>query len=490
MAGWHERLADLPLRTKVTITVVGAAVAALGISSYFSFLYWQEQATSAAREQALLAAESSRTAVESALAFGRTEQARRNLRRLVDQGSILRARVYGPDGTVILSGRPEEEGRREAGVWIPNAREVPLDGLVSRTEGGDAVRAFLPLRTPDAAVFEVRFSVRPVEQAMERGTRLGLGLAVGSVLALALIFFAMVRREVVEPVERIQNLLSGSSAPSAGGRPGDFGRVERSIAELMEKEAEAEQEAARRRRELEERAGFAEVGELAAEMAHELKRPLANIRTAVDLLEQEYQLDSGGRDLLDSLDDQLGQLSDTMADLFSLARPVELERRQVEPSEVLDSAVARVASGPSRKGIEVRREYDPETPPVLGDEHRLEQALANLVTNAVEAMPDGGVLTLRCGPAPDGGTLIEVTDTGSGIGEERLEEVMRPFHSTKPTGTGLGLPLVARIVAAHGGELGLESEPDEGTKVRMTFPPAEQATLGDPGDVPGERAVS
>lgn len=471
MASVYERLRSLPLRTKLMVTIVGAVLAVLGISSYFSFRYWEEQALSAAREQALLAAESSRAALESALAYGRIDQARRNLERLTEQGSLVTARVYGPEGRVVLSGR----GAGDAGApaaWIPEASEIPPSGVVSESTDGRTVRVYLPLAVPDAAVFEVQFSVAAVEEAMRRGGRLGLALAALSILGVAVILFAMVRREVVAPIERIEHILEGATGPAATRSEDELDRVQRSIVELMEKGARAERAAEERRRELEKRAGLAEVGELAAEMAHELKRPLANVRTAMDLLEQEYELAPSGRELLDAVDDQLDRLSSTMRDLFALARPAELAEEIVDLEAVVDTALSQLGGLPGVEDVEIHREGATGTPGVRGDARRLEQAVANLMTNAVEAMEGGGTLTVRTGPAGDRGAVVEVRDTGSGIPPQQVPEVTRPFYSTKPMGTGLGLPLVARIVAAHGGSLDIESEPGEGTAVRINLPPA------------------
>lgn len=477
MTSWYERLHAMPLRTKVFLTLAGAAVAVVGVVGFFSFRYWEDQAISAAKEQALLAAESSRAAVESAVAFGRTDQARRNLRRLTRQGSILHARVYGPDGRIILSGESAEErgDQGRGGVWIPEALEIPEEGLVRLSPDGESVRAFLPLTTPSATVFEVVFSVAHVDQAMETGTRLSLGLAIGSVLALGAILFTMLRQEVMAPMDRIQEMLARSGVDAESeGRRAEIQRVEESVARLIELEERAEELAERRGRELEEKEGFAEVGQFASEMAHELKKPLSNIQTAMQLLEQEYQLESGGSELRDAVEEQLDRLSDTMGDLFSLARPVEVERSSVELPGVLDAALAQVRSLEESAEIEIRTEYDPDTPPVLADERKLEQAVLNLMTNAVEAMPDGGVLAVRCGPGPEGGAVVEVEDTGEGIDPEELEEVTRPFYSTKPMGTGLGLSLVGRIARAHGARLEIDSEPGAGTRVRLAFPRGEE----------------
>lgn len=484
MTSLYERLRASPLRTKVTVTIVGAVLAALGISSYFSFRYWEDQALSAAREQALLAAESSRAAVESALAYGRGDQARRSLERLTEQASLVRARVYDPGGRVLLSGDPGGEPAHDPGTWIPEASEIPPAGLVSVSADGRTVRAFLPLDVPDASVLEVQFSVAAVEEAMRRGGRLGLALAGVSILGVAVIFFAMFRREVVAPIERIQRMLTGPTERPRARTEDELDRVRRSIVELMEKEARAERTAEERRVELEQRAGLAEVGELAAEMAHELKRPLANVRTAMGLLEQEYELDPSGRELLEAVEDQLDRLSSTMRDLFSLARPAELAEDRVDLRDVLDSALSQLAGVEGTEGVEVRREYASDTPRVRGDARRLEQAVVNLLTNAVEAIEEDGALTVRSAATEDGRAVVEVADTGSGIPPEEVGEVTRPFYSTKPMGTGLGLPLVARIVAAHQGRLDIDSAPGAGTTVRITLPGVEE--VGREG-APGSR---
>ena len=110
------------------------------------------------------------------------------------------------------------------------------------------------------------------------------------------------------------------------------------------------------------------------------------------------------------------------------------------------------------------------------DRKRLEQALLNLMLNAAEAMPAGGTLTLRTRALDDDRVEIEVRDTGVGIPAGELEKVTLPFYSTKPSGTGLGLPLVARVAAAHGGTLVVESEPGRGTVVRMRLPVRDEAS--------------
>jgi two-component system, NtrC family, sensor kinase len=484
MANGHRvRPRELPLRTKLAVTVAGAGLVLLGAAAYLSFGYARAESLVAAEQQALMAAVSVRASVESALLNGQRAQARAGLQRLTSTAPVTAARIYGPDGTIVLSADEAEEGRREPGVWIPSAREVPGRGLVRGTPDREAVRAFLPLVVPGTAVLEVRFSVAPLKAAMDRGARLGLGLLLGSLLTLAVVFSMVFEREVVGRVRRVSGLLEegGAGGSPAGSRVGgvdELGRLEASVVELVEKERAAAREAAEQRRRAAERAGFAEVGELAAEMAHEFKRPLASIRTAVELLRQEYAVEAGGGALIGALESQLERLNETMRDVFALARPAMHAPESVELGQVVNGALLQLAGHPAAAGLSTHREYDEATPVIWGDGKRLEQAFANLALNAVEAMAGGGTLTMRVRPAGEGWVEVEVADTGAGIPPGQLEQVMKPFYSTKAAGTGLGLPLVARIVASHGGRVTVESDMGVGTTVRVHLPVGEPVSIG------------
>ena len=153
-----------------------------------------------------------------------------------------------------------------------------------------------------------------------------------------------------------------------------------------------------------------------------------------------------------------------------------LEDAAVDLSEVLDEAMAELSGLPGITAVEVHRLYATGSVQVPGDGRRLRQAFLNVLANGAEAMlPDGGHLTVSTELRPGGAVEVAITDTGNGLEPEQVEQALKPFYSTKPLGTGLGLPLVARIVAAHGGGLAIESRPKRGTTVRITLP-----TVADP----------
>ena len=483
---WIRRLGEQPLRTKLIITAVGTAVVVFGVASSLTFRYWRQESVAAAEQQALLAAASVRSSVESAITEGQPGRARAALRELVELESITAARVYGIDGSVLVSTNRSEEGTRPTGVWLPSPRDLPSRGTARVVDSGEHVNAFLPLRAGGAGILEVDFSLAPLESAMDRAARLGLLLLIGSLAAVILIVATMLEREVVTPIERVVDILG----PEGPRRADKLGGLEESVADLVRKEREHEQRLA-------SQAGLAEVGEMAAEMAHEFKRPLASIRSAVSLLEQEYELNDQAQSLLDAVDGQLGKLTETMQDLFSLAKPVEMESDRVDLRDAVDEALSHLAGLMDTSAFTVERSYEDQLPPLMGDAHRIEQAALNVMLNALEAMEDSGTLRIRL--ATEGDQIVaEFTDTGPGLPEDEIEKVIRPFYSTKPAGTGLGLPLVARVVAAHSGSLDIRSEPGHGTTVRMRFPARRagpsrtqpesredtaRARAGDPSDV-------
>ncbi|HSW29961.1 MAG TPA: ATP-binding protein [Longimicrobiales bacterium] len=469
---WVRRARSLPVRGKLLLTVLGAAVAALGASTYLSFRYWENEALASAQRQALLAAASTQATLESAIRLGKLAPAHHALTRLREEADVTLARVYGPDGRILLSADAYEEGTRAGAVFIPDAAELPRSGIVRASADREAVRAYLPVAIPEAGVLEVEFSVAPTMAAMERGARLGMGLMAVSLLAVGIVVVTMFEREVVAPLHRMDVLLRASADRRGADAPRDeLHNLERSVAQLLEKERAVQAQAVDQGRQLAAREGLAQVGELAAEMAHEFKRPLASIRTAMSVLQQEYELDDGGREVLKAVDGQLERLHETMQDLFSLAKPLVMEEGAVEIAEVLNEALSELVGTPGIEKVEVHRAYAPGGIHVPGDGRRLRQAFLNVMANGVEAMtPEGGHLTLAMQALPGPSVEVSITDTGYGLEPDQVQKALSPFYSTKPLGTGLGLPLVARIVAAHGGGLAIESRPKRGTTVRITLP--------------------
>lgn len=466
-----RRLRSLSIRAKLAVTVLAAVVGVLGGSTFLSYRFWQQEARFASEQQALLAAAATRGAIETSLRAGRTDVAQRNLRRLVRSGTVVSARLFDANRTVTFAVGPLSSVRLY-GTWIPNPKEFPRSGMAGPADKEGSIRAFIPIEAPGVTLLEIVVAESPVQAAMRHGAYLGIGMTGLSVLIVALLIVTMFEREVVRPIHRVEDLLPDDRGPT---RDTDLVGIERSVTRLLERERAVEALAADRARRLRAQDGLAQVGGLATEMAHEFKRPLALIRTAVNVLDQEYLIEDGGRKLLDAVNIQLERLSETMEDLFSLAKPVELGDDLVDVANSLDDALLQLSGMPGAKAVTIGRCYE-RGHKVIGDQHRLTQAFSNLLTNAVEAMPKGGDLIVSTRLMDTRRLRVSVQDSGAGMSEDEAKRAVRPFYSTKPFGTGLGLSVVARIIAAHGGELTIQGGPD-GTVVTVELPVLEPQVL-------------
>lgn len=211
---------------------------------------------------------------------------------------------------------------------------------------------------------------------------------------------------------------------------------------------------------------LAAIGELAATVGHELRNPLAVITNALYLLRRAL---AGGGDParhLDTAEREVAAASAIVSDLLDYARA---RQPVMAPIDVADLAAEVLSTVPVSPGVSVVVEGGATV--VAADRDMLRQVLVNLVSNGLEAMPDGGTLSVSTAPTPDGGAQVAVADTGAGIDPDVLPRIYEPFFSGKARGVGLGLAVTQRIVSAHGGDITVASTPGEGTTFTVVLPP-------------------
>ena len=233
------------------------------------------------------------------------------------------------------------------------------------------------------------------------------------------------------------------------------------------------------RRALEKRAADAEalsaMGTLALNLAHEIRNPLNAAVLQLHLLGRHLDklpIDDESRAALRHkgriVGDEIGRLSRLLTEFLELARPRGVVRQLVHFSKLVDDVLDLEQGSAASRGVVVERELASECV-LLGDPEKLKQVVLNLVMNALEAMRDGGVLTVRVVCEGDHLRLV-VDDTGTGIDSAALAQVFDPFFTTKEAGTGLGLSIVRKIVDQHQGDVRIESERGSGTRATVTLP--------------------
>jgi signal transduction histidine kinase len=222
---------------------------------------------------------------------------------------------------------------------------------------------------------------------------------------------------------------------------------------------------------------LAMVGTMAAQVAHEIRNPLGSITLNLDLIYKEIDhlgagsghLPDEGRTLVKEMRSEVRRMQRVIEDYLQFARLPKLQRGPVDLNAFLDKKLSMQRTEIERARVKLRTHFDPAIKSINADAEQLWQALLNLIRNSLEAMPEGGELTIGTWRDSEG-TLLRVSDTGAGLTEEQYKRVFEPFFTTKREGTGLGLSLVQQIVTEHGGHVECESALGKGSTFTIFLP--------------------
>jgi PAS domain S-box-containing protein len=222
------------------------------------------------------------------------------------------------------------------------------------------------------------------------------------------------------------------------------------------------------------------IGLLAAGVAHEVNTPLAVISSYAQLLAKQLQGDEKRSELLDKITKQTFRASEIVNNLLNFSRTSGTEFGSVDLNRIIHDTLALLEHQFKTARIRVVGELQPTLPKIYGNQGKLQQVFLNLFLNAKDAMPHGGILTVRT--ALDHGVRVHVIDTGTGIAPEHIHRIYDPFFTTKMRpkqggsgGTGLGLAVTYGIIQEHAGKIRVESNPGEGTSFFMEFPMSRKA---------------
>ncbi len=237
---------------------------------------------------------------------------------------------------------------------------------------------------------------------------------------------------------------------------------------------------------------LAALGQMAANLAHEIRNPLASIEVTCSLLKRKLPAEGAERDLLEKIIAEVRRLNRTITSSLEFVRPTRVALAPASLDAVLEEAISTAVGRRGKPGISVERRYDPSLPAFLMDRGAIRQVFENLCLNALEAMGETGVLRIETGttPAPAATTTpyrprgaesrdpqsfdryawIRVGDTGPGIDDEHRDKLFYPFFTTKKHGSGVGLSMAKKLVDSHRGLIDVDSRPGRGTVFTVRLP--------------------
>jgi PAS domain S-box-containing protein len=234
---------------------------------------------------------------------------------------------------------------------------------------------------------------------------------------------------------------------------------------------------------------LASLGFLIAGIAHEIRNPLAGIKAVAEALENELKNEGLDKsEYVERIVRQVNRLNRILQSLYLYSRPDRTEVTDTDIAAILEDIRPLLEKTIRQKNILYQEFIDPSIKSIRGDQNQIQQMLVNLLLNSIESLPEKGVLSLRMDNLSEipqeiykklnvrqrrenlKMVMITITDTGDGIAEDELKNIFSPFYTTKPNGTGLGLPIVQKIVHQHDGHIEVISNPGKGTRFELYFP--------------------
>ena len=392
---------------------------------------------------------------------------------------------------------PDESQLADGVSRIQSEIRLVTDSVFSLADAGRRAEAFtlaqreLKGRLQPALTQMNREVYRKARESSVRGAYAGLeqilageGRTLLVIIALTLAggLFAswLISRGLARPIRE----LTGAMAVVGSGRldhpvhpttRDEIGELAQAFGRMTESLRQNVAELDRAQAQLVQSEKLASIGETAAAVAHGLRNPLASLRAAAQLVRRHPDAPSS-REHLDAIIEEVDRLDRRISHLLSFSRPAPYHPLTERLDRLVESLLPAFAEPMRERKVELQVEVPHDLPEVRVDPMQLEQALLELVSNALDAMPGGGRLRLGAralngGPGV-GEILIEVSDTGAGIPAGLLPSVCEPFFTTRQEGTGLGLAIAKRYVEQNGGRLEIDSSPDAGTTVRIRLPAA------------------
>lgn len=481
------------LISRVIILNILLLTIVIGTFTLFHIRREQKHLISATRESAELLLATIENSIFNSMRVGNSENVQKVLEMVGRNQRLANIRIFHPDGTILKSAHPQEIGRllnsydfalfqngRSEGVFRVNGEEVL--GIIKPIISDE--RCFLchGVGRKIIGVLNLNFSLADTSRKL-RDSSLAFMLSTSFIIILlsagvSFILLRFVKRPIRNISEKMAQVEEGDLSVRLVPRYSDeVGSLMSSFNSMVVNLEKAKQELQHFHYQQMERADrLASVGEMATGLAHEIKNPLAGISGAISVIADDFAEEDPRKEIVRQVLEQIKRLDKTATDLLFFGRPGKPEFTFTDINALVKKTLFFVSQHPEAKNIHHHKELTRDLPPIWVDEKQIQQVLLNIIINAVQAMADGGTLTVQTEARDHGGRTwvrVSIADSGKGIAPEELDRIFVPFHTTKTQGTGLGLPICRQLLEQHNGTIEVESRLGEGTTFIIELPVVE-----------------
>jgi hypothetical protein len=473
--------------TAKILVAVGVTVAVV-IAIYTCFVirvqsaWWHERT----QAQNLIATSLVHEYLNGVMLSDRHEEVQGFLEKLKASDEIWRGRLIKPDGTVVFSTDTQEVQR--AVMTVPAELFTGNQDLLgTRVENGQRLSVVMrPVlnsvgcqrcHDPKAAaigaiVVERSFAPAEASVASNRDLLIVYGALIFALVGIVL--WLLIVRLVTQPVgnvlDQMRQVQAGNLHARAATETGDeIGQLANGFNAMVESLRKTTRELEESHEKQIQQAGkLAAIGELASGIAHEIRNPLAGISAAAEVLAEDNDLNGQHPEIVAEIRRQIARLNGTLRDLLGFVRQRDPEMAPCSLPDLIKPMLALVRSDAQQQRVAIVEQCAADLPLIRADAGQVQQAVLNLLLNAIQAMPNGGTLMVRAEPVGDH-VRLTISDTGIGISRDNLPKIFSPFFTTKHRGTGLGLAITRAIVEKHHGTISVESECGIGTTFTLEF---------------------
>ncbi|MDD2899805.1 MAG: ATP-binding protein [Desulfuromonadaceae bacterium] len=479
------------LTTRVIATTISLLVAGIFIYTIFNVRYQQDMLIDTARESTELLLHTVESSIYNTMHVGNVQDVGSILSMVGQHNQLVGVRIFHPHGVILRSSNPREIGTY-ANTNDYNIYQSPKNynmftlepygevlGMVKPIYNEAACHACHGSKARVIGVLNIDYSLSRTKKQMLDASRIfvisSIAITVFLALAISFLLLRFVKRPLNKIVNTMQKVEKGDFAVRIAYKGQDeIGRLITSFNSMVDRLDVAHKELEQLHFQQLERADrLASIGEMAAGIAHEIKNPLAGISAAVTIIKDDMSIDDPRGAILGEVVEQVTRLDKTVNDLLFFGKPSLPELTSVDINTILTTTLKFATQHRGGVNIEKRIDLQSDLPPVYADNKQMQQVFLNIILNAYQAMPSGGILGIRSSLIIRNSieyVQVDISDTGSGIPLQILEKIFTPFYTTKAQGTGLGLPICNKLVKLHKGDIRVTSDDKTGTVFTVELP--------------------
>lgn len=479
------------LTTRIIVTTISLLVAGIFTYAFVNVHHQQEMLIDSARESTELLLHTVESSIYNTMHLGNVQDVGSILSMVGQHNQLVGVRIFHPHGVILRSSIPSEIGSAVSANDFSLYQNPKNYGRFDLPPYGEVLSMVKPIynevachpchgnKTRVIGILDINYSLHRTNMQMRHASRVFIlsSVAITAFLAIAISFILVryVKKPLDNMVETMSKVEKGDFDVQIDYKGKDeIGRLILSFNSMVERLDVAKKELEQLHFQQLERADrLASIGEMAAGIAHEIKNPLAGISAAVSIIKDDMPPGDPRDGILAEVLQQVQRLDKTVNDLLFFGKPSLPEFNCIDVNTIITTTLKFAARHRGGDNIEKKLDLEPNLPPVFADEKQMQQVFLNLILNAMQAMSEGGVLTITSGSTVcDDGDFVRVniSDTGPGIPVQILEKIFTPFFTTKAQGTGLGLPICSKLVKMHNGDIKVTSQHDQGTTFSVELP--------------------